>query len=573
MLFKKVAEVFERLEETSGRLDMTDLLADLFKKTSKDEIKSLIYLIQGTLSAPYISLEMGMGEKFIMESIASSTGHSKKEVELLYKKKGDLGLVAEELLKKKKQTSLSKRELTLDYVYYSLVRIAKTGGRGSQDLKIKYLADIFNSAEPLEARFIARIVNGSLRFGVGDPTILDALSVSKAGDKSLREELERAFNICSDLGHVAEVFFTNPKKIKKFRVEPFKPLQPALAERLPTPEAIIKKIGKCGVEHKFDGFRLQCHKLGEQVELYSRRLEVMTHMFPDLVEEIKKLKPKEIIFEGEALAFDRKKKRYFSFQKTMHRRRKHGIKKASEELPLNLFVFDILQVDGEDLTEKPLKERRKLLEKYFPSGILKLSEMFIVEKTKKLENIFNEALKENLEGIMAKDLNAPYTAGKRKFAWIKLKKSYGKSVDTVDGVIVGYFLGRGSRARFEFGGLLLAVYNDEKSKFETVAKIGSGFTEDEMVSLEKILSKIKTEKPPADLDYKIKPDFWVKPEYVVEVAFDEITKSPTHTCGLKGEKGYALRFPRMVELREDKSPKQVTTTSEVAEMFWMQKKK
>jgi len=186
--------------------------------------------------------------------------------------------------------------------------------------------------------------------------------------------------------------------------------------------------------------------------------------------------------------------------------------------------------------------------------------------------LFQESMSSGLEGIMAKDLNAPYTAGKRKFAWIKLKKSYGKAVDTVDGVVVGYYLGKGSRAEFEFGGLLIAVRNEDTGKLETVAKIGSGFTEDEMVSLEKMLDKIKTKEAPEDLVHTIAPDFWVEPKYVVEVAFDEITKSPTHTCGLRegNDKGYALRFPRLVQIRKDKGVKDATTTSEVEEMFELQ---
>ncbi len=342
---------------------------------------------------------------------------------------------------------------------------------------------------------------------------------------------------------------------------------PALAERLATPEEIIEKIGKCGIERKYDGFRLQCHKKGNEVRLYSRKLENMTHMFPDVVEAIRKIKKREMIFEAEALAYNVKQERFYPFQQTMHRRRKHGIEKASKELPLNLFCFDMMYLDGKDLTEKPYMERRKALEKIFPKKILKLSEMTLVTKPEKLRDIFNDSLKKGLEGIMAKDLDAPYTAGKRKFAWIKLKKSYGKAVDTIDGVVVGYYLGKGARAEFKFGGLLVAVYNPDSGKYETVAKIGSGFTEEEMTLLQEMLEKIKTKAAPGVLEYRMEPDFWVELKYVVEVAFDDITLSPTHTCGLRDGKGYALRFPRLVSLREDKGIKEVTTTKEVMEMY------
>ena len=571
--FEEVARVFSELEKRAGRLEMTDILAELFKKTDAGDVERLVYLIQGILAPPYEGIDLGLGERFAIAAIAASSGYSQARVESDYQKSGDLGETAEDLLSKKKQTALLVQEMDVDFVFNSFLKIAKASGAGSQEMKIKLLTELLNNASPVEARFIVRFVLGRLRLGVGDPTILDALSVSRTGDKTLREPLERAFDVCSDLGYVARVFFTDPDAIARFKVQPFKPLMPALAERLSTPEEIIKKIGKCGIEKKYDGFRLQCHKKGERVEIYSRKLEKMTSMFPDVVEEIKKLSNKELIFEGEALAYDEKKKRYFSFQETMHRRRKHGIAKAEKELPLNLFCFDILYADGEDMTEKPYTERRRALERIFPSGILLQSETEIVETHQELERIFNDSLARGLEGIMAKDLSAPYTAGKRKFAWIKLKKSYGKSVDTIDVVIVGYFLGKGSRAEFKFGGLLVAVYNPDRNMLETVAKIGSGYSEQEMADFQKMLFDIKMKEAPKDLDYRVEPDFWVLPKYVVEVAFDEITRSPTHTCGMEEGKGLALRFPRLVKIRPDKTVKEATTTDEVVEMFRIQRGK
>ncbi len=591
LLFKDVADVFLEIEKRSGRLEMTDLLAELFKKTNVREIDKLIYLTQGILAPPYEGIDLGMGEQFAIRAIAAVSGYPKEQVEQHYKKSGDLGLTVDEMIGKRKQLSLSREDMDIEYVYNALLKIAKTSGAGSQDLKIKYLTELLNNASPAEARFIVRFVLGRLRLGVGDPTILDALSVSKTGDKTLREELERAYNVCSDLGYVAKTFFENQKKIKRFTVQPFKPLQPALAERLSTPDEIVEKIGECAIEFKFDGFRLQVHKQNNDVELYSRKLEKMTHMFPEVVDAVRRLKAKEIIFEGEALAYNEKENRYYSFQQTMQRKRKHGISEASKELPLNIFCFDILYLDGTDLTGKQYSERRKTLEKLFPFGILKLPARKIVKTGKELDKLFKESIKGGLEGIMAKDLSAPYTAGKRKFAWIKLKKSYGKSVDTIDGVIVGYYLGRGARAEFEFGGLLVAVYNEDRGRLETVAKIGSGYSEQEMVELQEMLEKIKTESAPEKLDFNEAqlPDFWVEPKYVIEVAFDEITLSPTHTCGLQDDKGlssvqknddkfchsssgkgYALRFPRMLKMRPDKSVEEITTTEEVVDMFELQ---
>jgi len=572
LLFSDVATVFSEIEKRSGRLEMTDVLAALFARTGKDEIAELVYIIQGIIAPPYEGLDLGVGEKFALEAIASAAGYGRSEVERHYKKSGDLGDTAEALLGKKKQTALFTSEMDLLRVYEVMRRIAGSSGVGSQEQKIKRLAEMLNNASPLEARYIVRFVLGRLRLGVGDPTIIDALSVCKKGDKSLREPLERAYNVCSDLGYVAKTLYSKPETIVKFRVQPFKPLMPALAERLSNPEEIIERLGRCGIEMKYDGFRMQVHKKGESVEIYSRKLERMTPMFPDIAEAARGLGAKEIIFEGEALAYDSQKERYFPFQQTMHRRRKHGIGEASKEFPLNVFVFDILYLDGRDMTNEPYRKRRDTIEKLFGKGQkLMPSRMSIVESAKDVSDIFETSLSKGLEGIIAKDLEAPYTAGKRKFAWIKLKKSYGKSVDTIDGVVVGYYLGRGQRAEFEFGGVLVAVFNPDSGKLETLAKVASGFSEDEMVELRKLLEGIRTAAPPANLEYKIDVDYWVEARYVVEVAFDDITQSPNHTCGMRQGKGYALRFPRIVKLREDKSVKEITTTEEVVKMYELQR--
>ncbi len=572
MEFPRIAKIFNELEGESGRLEMTDILAGLLKDANETEIDKLIYLIQGILAPPYEGLDLGIGEKFAIMSIASCSGYEKKDVERNYRKSGDLGLTAEDLLSKKKQTSLSASELELDDVFSTLLKIGKTSGQGSQDRKIKMLAELLNSSSPLEARYLIRFSLGRLRLGVGDPTILDALSVAYAGDKSLRDSLERAYNVCSDMGLVARRFYENPKSISKFKVQPFKPLMPALAERLSTPGEIIEKIGKCAIEAKYDGFRLQCHKKEGKVKLYSRKLEDMTHMFPDIVEEIGSIDAGEIIFEAEALAYNEAKDRFYSFQQTMHRRRKHGIKEASKEFPLRLFCFEIMFIDGDDLTETPYENRRERLERIFSKkGMLRRSHLTITDKVSVVKKVFKKALDEGLEGIIAKDLKAHYSAGKRGFEWIKLKKSYGKSVDTIDGIIVGYFLGKGHRAEFKFGGLLIAVKNPDQDSMETIAKIGSGFTEEEMELLQNMLYNERTSEPPVDLEFEVEPDYWVRPEHVVEVAFDEITKSPTHTCGRKDGKGYALRFPRMLSLREDKGMKEATTTDEVVEMYELQR--
>ena len=578
MKFSTLADAYEKLEATTGRLEMMGILAELFKQASAKEIDRIIYLSQGLAAPPYEGIEVGMGEKFVEEAIAIATGYSRSKVEEVYKKTGDLGKTAEQLLVSKKQMSLFEEPLTVEKVFENFLKIAKTGGAGSQEIKIKSLAELLNSATPKEAKYITRFPIGRLRLGIGDPTILDALSKFKAGDKSLREELERAYNLCSDLGLVAKTFFEEGiEGIRKFKVKVFNPIRPALAERLPSGEEIIKKIGKCAVEKKYDGLRMQCHKQGEKIEIFSRRLERMTHMFPEIVEAIKKqVKAKDAILEGEALAFNETTSEYYPFQLTIQRKRKYGVAEMAVEYPLRLFAFDLLYADKNDYTKTPYVERRKKLEKIISEDeVIKPSELIITDDPKKLEEYFEDAIGKGLEGIIAKDLNAEYVAGARKFAWIKLKRSYkGELADTVDLAIVGYLLGKGRRARFEFGGLLCTVYDEKEDMFKTIAKIGSGFSEEQMKELKNILDKIKVDKKPARVDSLIEPDFWVDLKYVVTVAADEITRSPTHTCGKKkDEMGYALRFPRMVgEIREDKKPEDATTVKEILEMYKMQKR-
>jgi DNA ligase-1 len=572
MLFREICEILQQIEGKSGRLEITSILANMYKAMSPSEAEKISYLLQGKLRAEYYGVEFGVGEKFVIAALATATGYSEKEISALYVKKGDIGIAASELTGGKKQKSLSSRDLSLEDVYNSFMRIAQASGTGSQGQKIRFLSEMFNSTTPIEAKYIARIVLNKLRIKVGDATVLDALSWSSTGDKTLREKLERAYNLCSDLGLVAKTLFEDPKGIARFKIKVFRPLRPALAERLNNAEQIFEKLEKCAVEYKYDGFRMQVHKKGKEVRIYSRKLETMEHMFPDVVESVKKLPQDEIVFEGEALAFNEKESRFYSFQETMHRRRKYGLDQASKDWPLHIFVFDIMSLNGEDCTAMKMRERRKLIEGIFPFGDnLKLSEWRMAKSADDIQKAFDEATGKRLEGIIAKNLEAPYTAGKRDFAWIKLKKSYGKAIDTIDAVIMGYYFGKGSRTKFGIGGLLCAVYNEDRDAFETVAKVGSGFTEEEMANFREMLEAEKAKEPPKNLSHELKPDVWVEPKHVAEIAFDDITISSQHTCMQRNGRGYALRFPRFVKLREDKGIYEASTAAEVENIFKLMK--
>lgn len=575
MDFSDLVALYEKLESTPKRLEMTDFLAEFFKSVSAKKVRRVVYLIQGILLPEHEGVELGVADKLCMRAIANASGQSITSIESAYRKKGDLGVVAQDALSKKTQTTLSSSELTVDKVYDNLFKVATVSGDGSQDHKIKLLSELFSSAAPLEAKAVARFVTGSLRLGVAEPTIIDALSVRFAGDKSLKGELERAFNLTSDLGLVAETLFEHGvDAVRAFSPKPFNPIRPALAERLPSAEKIIEKLGTAMVEAKYDGLRLQVHKKGDDVRIYSRRQENVTAMFPDVVAATKKqFAAKDGIFEGEAIGVDATGK-FVAFQETIQRKRKHGVTQAAKDIPLKVFCFELLYVDGKDLTNEAYKDRRRELEKRVKNGgVLEVAATHAVFDAKELEKLFDEFVGDGLEGLMAKDQNAPYNAGARKFAWIKLKRSYASSLaDSLDVVIIGFYYGKGKRTKFGFGGLLTAVYDESSNEFKSIAKIGTGFNEEQMAAFRDLLEKDVVSAKPKNVDCLVEPDEWVKPKHVVTVIADELTRSPTHTAGWTGSEGFALRFPRLKGfVREDKTPKEATTVREVLDLYEVQR--
>ncbi|MFH1587464.1 MAG: ATP-dependent DNA ligase [Candidatus Diapherotrites archaeon] len=606
MDFKKLADYFQRIETASSRLEMTDHLAELFAEAKADEIGKIIYLSQGELSAAYVGLESGMGESLIAEGIAKANGYSKEDVEKQYKELGDLGLVAEKLAGNKKQQALFSSKLDVEKVFANFYKIATVEGGGSQQLKIKLFAELLNSASPVEAKFIARIPEGNMRLGIGDPTIMDAFAINlsdelrkdkkiiaelESGLKEKKEEkrkeeldrkikfrvramIEEKYNIHSDLGEIARILKeTGLAGLEKVEITSGIPIRPTLAERLESAEKIVEKIGKCLVEAKYDGFRFQIHKKGNEVTIFSRQSENMTHMFPEIVEGAKRqINAKSAIIEGEALALDEQTGQYFPFQVTIQRKRKYDIGAKAKEFPLRLFVFDVMMVDGKNMMDEPFEKRRAALKKLIKKGdVIELTDGIVSDNPKEIDEYFETSIEKGLEGIIAKDLKAKYIAGARKFAWIKLKRSYkGELSDSVDVVIIGYFKGRGKRVQFGLGGLLTAVYDEEEDKFKSIAKVGTGMSEDKMVELEKMLGKISSAKKPARVDSGIEPDIWVEPKYVIEVRADEITRSPNHTAGKEDGDGYALRFPRLISDRT-KKPEEATSVKEIQDMYRLQK--
>ena len=590
MTFETFATYLEKLDKTSSRLILIDILSDLFKNSSKDEIAMICYLVQGRIAPFFKPVEIGMAEKTVAESIANAYNLSKDEVLKLYSELGDMGLVAWQLSSKLKTKNSN---LTVGEVAQILTQIANTNGEGTVERRIKLLSDLLKQIDPISARYLVRIPLGNLRLGIGDPTILEGLSMAKFNDRSKRKLLEGAYNRTSDLGLIAQTLFESGlSAVEKLEVRVGYPIRSELCERLPTPQKAIEKMSfdsaqdKVGVDvqYKYDGFRVQIHKDGDNVSMFSRNLENMTHMFPELIEAtLKQVKAKTAILDSEALAYNPQSEEFLPFQETTKRRRKHGIEEMAAKLPLKAFVFDILYKDGKSLIDEPLTKRMEVLKNTVEEdGTLIRTQNQIIEESGALGIILEDAISKGLEGVVIKKLDSKYEAGARNFNWVKLKRhSAGELHDTIDCVILGYITGKGKRAEFGAGALLVGVYDDKKDEFVTVSKIGTGLTDEEWREIHMRADKIKVDHKPARVNSLVIPSVWIRPEIVIEVLADEITRSPIHTAGAStslasGEKtpGYALRFPRLVSFREkDKKAEDATTIKELIEMYGEQFKK
>ncbi|MGA2911705.1 MAG: ATP-dependent DNA ligase [Candidatus Levyibacteriota bacterium] len=603
MKFSELTEYFEKLEGTSSRLALIEILAELFKKTPASEIEKIVYLIQGRLAPFFAPIEIGMAEKTVAEALALAYGSNKEAVIKDFNKLGDMGLVAESLrshsdldessnasvpakLGIRSQATLAKtssrqnapRDVTVGEVVNILLEIANTKGNGTVEKRQILLSDLLKQLDPISAKHLVRIPLGNTRLGIGDPTILDALATAKLGDKFQRKLLEGAYNRTSDLGLIAKTLWDGGlAAVQKLELRVGYPVRSELCERLPNPEKVIEKMKVVDAQYKYDGFRVQLHKNGDIVRMFSRNLEEMTQMFPELTEAVRKqIKAKTIILDSEALAYNPESEEFLPFQETTKRRRKYGIAEMAKSLPLKAFVFDILYKDGQSLIDLPLTKRMEILKEVLPEDdVLIRTKNQTVRDAKTLSLLLEDAISKGLEGLVIKKLESPYEAGARNFNWVKLKRhSSGELSDTIDCVILGYISGKGKRTAFGAGALLVGVYDKEKDEFVSVSKIGTGLTDEEWREVHKRADKISLEQKPARVSSNIIPSVWIEPKIVIEVLADEITRSPIHTAGkTETEPGYALRFPRLVSFRDaDKKPEDATSVTELIEMYQQQGK-
>ncbi len=583
MEYRVIAEAYEKIEATSKRLEMTDLLVELLEVTPKESVDKIAYLTQGKIHPDFLGIEIGVAEKLAIKALARAAGEREAVIEKDLERTGDIGKTAERFIASKKQSTFFQQQLTVEKIYRVFDKMARSSGSGAVDLKLSLLAGLLSSASPNEAKYLVRTVTGNLRLGMADMTVLDALAIAYGGGKEFRGELERAYNICSDLGKVAKtVAEKGITGIRKFRVSVNKPIRPMLAERLSSPEEILEKLGgKCIAEYKYDGERLQLHKKGDEITLYSRRLENISDQYPDAVELLREhITAEEVILECECVAVDVDTGEIRTFQELMHRRRKYEIRQAVQDYPVSLFMFEALYVDGKDLTLNPYPIRRRTLEETVKEGDrVKMANHIVTNKATELEKFFLEAIDSGCEGLVCKSIaeDSVYQAGARGWLWIKYKRDYkSEMTDTVDLTVVGAFYGRGRRAGM-YGALLLAAYDSESDTFETVTKCGTGFTDEDLAKLPKILKEHVVSRKHSRVNSTLEADVWFEPHSVIEILGAEITLSPIHTCALnsirKGS-GLAIRFPRFTgNYRFDKGAEDATTTREIVEMYQRQLKR
>ena len=580
MKFSIISDAFQKMEGTRKRLELTSILVKLIQEIPEDVISKAVYLIQGKLRPNFEGVELGIAEKLVMKAMSKSSGIPLKKIEDDYNKGGDLGQTAENILQQKIQTTFVSETITLEKVYETLLKIANLEGKGSQEMKMRYVSSLLNDATPQEGKFILKILLGTLRLGIAENTVMDALAIAFTGKKENRETIENAYNVSSDLGKVAEVVSTGGiEQIKKFQIKLFSPIRPMLADRIKSGEEAVNKFQeKFAAEYKLDGERAQIHKQKDTIEIFSRSLEIITSYYPDIVEKISKLIiSDDVILEAEVVAMNSNSGDFLPFQELMHRRRKYEVDEAVTKYPITVNFFDVLFSDGKNCMEMKYSERRKILEKIIKQDdFARLIPMSIIESEEQVLEVLENSINSGCEGLMLKHLDSTYRAGVRGNNWLKLKREYQNDLgDSLDLIVIGAFFGKGRRTG-KYGTLLLATYNDEEDVFPSICKVGTGFTDESLDQLYQILSPKVTLKKNPRIVSEMEADVWFEPELIIEIVASEITLSPIHKTALdkiKENTGLALRFPKFTgKIRTEKNSEDASTDEEVIALYKVQKK-
>lgn len=558
--FKEFAQACRTIENIPGSLDMTEQVAQLLQDVNCDELPVVTHFIMGEVFPAWSTEELGIGTSLLYAALSKAAGISVKEIELLVRDTGDIGKTATKALnsKSKGQATFSSfvedtQELAILEVFERFKNISKVSGKGSQTTKIKNLQYLFNSSSPDEAGYIARLAIEDLRIGVGEGIVRDA--ISKAFEVPV-SDVERAFMLTNDMGLVAVTTRRGGvDEVTKLNLELKRPIKMMLAQVTPTIENAISEMETAAIEWKFDGARVQIHKDGDNITLFSRRLEDVTRSLPDIVSAVKEhVKADSAILDGEAFAVD-EEGRPRAFQEILKRfRRKYDVETTAREIPLTLRLFDLVYLNGENLLDKPLTERRAaLLGCVENTGSIKVDEQILTSDTEEVNRIYNEALEAGHEGIMIKNPQSPYSPGKRGKNWLKKKPL----METLDLVVIGAEWGYGRRTNF-MGSFNLACHDPDTGRFLPIGKVGTGINDGQLAELTETFSNLIIIESGMEIE--------LKPEVVFEIAFEEIQKSTNY------DSGFALRFPRLVNVRDDKSPDEADTLQRIESIYSAQRK-
>lgn len=564
--FREFSETCQAIEKISSTIDTTNRVADFLKKVDVEELPIATHFIMSEVFPAWSGEQLGIGTSLLYAALSRASGMSVKSIESLLRTTGDIGDTALLILKEKRKNQVTfssffeeQPELSITEVYNRFKIASEASGKGSQDIKIKNLQFLFNSSTPREAKYISRLALEELRIGVGEGVVRDA--ISKAFSVPV-DVVEHAFMVTNDLGIVAATAKEGGiEALKRLEVEINRPIKMMLSQISPDIVADIREMGEAAIEWKFDGARIQIHKAGNSVMLFSRKLENVTNSLPDLVEIIRKhVKAESAILDGEAVAVDENGKPR-AFQEILKRfRRKYNVEEKALGIPIQLNLFDIMYLNGKTLIDLPLIERRKALESCVESSTedsksICVSKQVITGDLKLIEQIYKEALKAGHEGLMVKNPHSVYSPGKRGKNWIKKKPL----METLDLVVVGAEWGFGRRANL-IGSYTVACYDPETDRFLQVGKVGTGLTDDQLKELTEMLSDLMEGVEAGGV-------FAVRPKIVLEIAFEEIQKSPNYNSG------FALRFPRFIRIRDDKDPEEADTIQRIEKVYSQQLKR
>jgi len=584
MRYKELVDVYQALEKTTKRLEKTDIIAKFLKKTKADDIEIIVLLLQGRIFPKWDETKIGVASRLVLKAINIATGIEIKKLEDEWRRKGDLGLVAEEVVGKKRQRTLFSAELSVKKVFENLRKLPKAEGAGAVERKVKLIAELLSSAKPLEAKYVVRTVLEDMRVGVGEGSIRDAIVwaifgtklkikydakkndlVMNAEERSKYKEyltiVEEANELKNDWGMVAKIAKKDGLKgLGKLVLVPGSPLKAMLYQKAEDMKDAFERVGKpAALEYKYDGFRLQIHKIGDSIDLFTRRLDNVSKQFPDVVKIAKDyIKSKNCILDSEVIGIDPKTHSWLAFQQISQRiKRKYDIQQIVKDVPVMVNVFDAMVVDGKNLLKEPFSKRRKALKKVIKpvKEKLELAKQLVTGDIKKAEAFYIESLGKGNEGIMVKGLDKPYKPGSRVGHGVKVKPV----METLDLVIVGADWGEGKRASW-LSSFTIACRKGKE--FLEIGKVGTGIKEkaEEGLSFGELTKMLK----PLIIAEKGK-NVQVKPKIVIELNYEEIQKSPTYSSG------YALRFPRLVRLREDKPVSEVSTLAQVERYYHEQR--